>query len=81
MDQDLKSLAEAARQLSAEDKADLVDELVVELGRSSPDWFKAWSDEAGRRWGEHIASGDGGVLADDALRDVATRLAKHRRAK
>lgn len=81
MDQDLKSVAEAARRLSAEDQAELVDELVVELSRSSPDWIDAWSDEAGRRWSKHVASGDGGVAAEDVLKDAAGHLARRRHPK
>jgi len=50
MNERVKQIAEQARQLTGEEQAELVDELLAMMHEPSPEWEKAWADEAERRW-------------------------------
>jgi Putative addiction module component len=75
---DLKALATAARALPPDQQAELIDELIVNLGRARADWNAAWSGEADARWAKHVASGKDGHAADEVLADIGKVLAARR---
>jgi putative addiction module component (TIGR02574 family) len=50
MNDRVKRLAEEARQLAPDERADLIDELLTMAPEPMPGWDQAWSEEADRRW-------------------------------
>jgi hypothetical protein len=57
MNDRIKKLAEQARLLTPDERADLIDELLTMAPEPMPGWDKTWSEEAARRWQAFAASG------------------------
>jgi putative addiction module component (TIGR02574 family) len=72
MNDRIKKLAEQARHLTPDERADLIDELLTMAPEPMPGWDKAWSEEAARRW---QAFGESGTDAY-SWGDVKNRLRK-----
>jgi putative addiction module component (TIGR02574 family) len=50
MNERVKQIADQARQLTADEQAEPVDELLAMMHEPSLEWEKAWAEEAERRW-------------------------------
>jgi hypothetical protein len=74
MNERVKKLSEEIRKLSAEERADLLDELVI-LVHSEPDLEveKAWADEANHRWEAFLRGEVKTVPAEEAFAKLATK--------
>jgi hypothetical protein len=72
----IKKLAEQARLLTPDERADLIDELLSMAPEPMPGWDKAWSEEAARRWKAFAESGTDAYawrrLRADSARDDAS---------
>ena len=70
MNQRVKDLSAAARKLAPDELAELVDELLLALHETDPDWDKAWADEAKRR----LAAYRCGEMESYSLEEVVADL-------
>ena len=68
MNQRVKDLSLAARQLPADELSELVDDLLAALQQLDPDWNKAWAKEADRRIEAYNAGQMKAVPAAEVLR-------------
>ena len=78
MNQHIKRLADEARKLSPDERAELVDEILAGLHDQDGAWEKAWAEEADRRWAQYKSGAITSHDADAVLADVAKQLAKRR---
>lgn len=72
MNDRIKKLAEQARLLTPDERADLIEELLTMAPEPMPGWDKAWSEEAARRW-QAFAEGDTDAYSWE---EVKSRLRK-----
>jgi putative addiction module component (TIGR02574 family) len=79
MNERVKKLSEEIRKLSAEERADLLDELVI-LVHSEPDAEidKAWVEEANRRWEAYLRGEVQTVPAEEVFAKLGTKRGKAR---
>jgi putative addiction module component (TIGR02574 family) len=68
MNQRVKDLSLAARQLPADELSELVDDLLVALHQADPEWNKVWAAEADRRIEAYNAGRMKAVPAAEVLR-------------
>jgi putative addiction module component (TIGR02574 family) len=72
MNNRVKQLFDQAQQLSPEEQAQLLDLMLVAAAETSPDWEKAWADEAERRWQAY----KGGESKSYSWEEVKAQLGK-----
>ena len=71
MNERVRQISDEIRKLSADEQADLLDELLVRLQRQpDPEIEKAWAAEAERR----LAAHERGETQSEPLEDVLARL-------
>lgn len=71
----MQIVLEAARKLTAEERADLA-ELLLETVEAGPDLDLAWHQEADRRLKAHQKSGEAEIDALEAVEEARTRLSR-----
>ena len=78
MNERVKTIVDQARKLTPEERADVFDDLLIDLHQSDADWNKAWSAEAERRWALYKTGEIAAHDADEVLSEIAARLEKRR---
>jgi putative addiction module component (TIGR02574 family) len=78
MNQHVQKLAAAARQLTPDEQAELLDELLIGLHADDESWNKAWTIEADHRWADYTAEPLQAIDAVDAIVDARQQLVQRR---
>lgn len=73
MSQHVKDLAEAARQLTPEERVELVENILTTLGGSDPEIERAWVREANDRYEAYLRGQMDARDAKDVIADIRAR--------
>jgi putative addiction module component (TIGR02574 family) len=78
MNRPIKTLMLEARNLSADERAAMIDDLLISLQGSDADWNAAWAAQVDRRWSELQSGKIEGFDADETLAEIQARLVRRR---
>ncbi len=73
MSQLVEKLAAEARQLSADERVELVETILAQLPHADPDWDAAWTTEAERRMAVVARGEDALIPADKVMENLRNK--------
>ena len=73
MSQLVDKLAAEARQLSADERVELVETILAQLPHADPDWDAAWTAEAERRMAAVARGEDALIPADKVMENLRNK--------